>query len=447
MSRKLWWSMTTKVSFDFGFFWLRYVGCNRNGEWGQNSNSDDSHGKWDGNKGVPFALQWSSWNYKEGELQTSHRFNDIRLGKLIQNQNKKPHFLFKETNFGFLLFVDWGFGPHRWSAVSPLVFTLMSHFILKAFEEEQPAPDNRVEWELFFSPGDEKVFRFLRDFHDVNQQFGELTLFTPFYITYLCPACLQPHEGHPLANENCVSGGQYCIFDPGTLPQNFPLVLSIISLGSSDRAGPLNGKDMVNETLRELCVYNQSHAAWWDYIRSFHDNCFVFNQEYNSEMIVSDIAGCSLRILDSLAPNFSKEAVLLCVEQSYLGDYLLAENTLLKEQQAEVLRRNVLLSPSLFINTVPYRVNFPIASSFLDSSSNVSRSLKWAGKYWAQHCLRCNLRRLFGQARNLRENLFARPNGPRDKRGNRWRHDTDHHLVFFSGFHLLLSAGCPLFLL
>jgi len=53
--------------------------------------------------------------------------------------------------------------------------------------------------------------------------------------------------------ENCV-GGQFCAFDP-------------------DATGPANGKHIVEEILRQLCIFQVQPRKWWDYFTLFDQQC------------------------------------------------------------------------------------------------------------------------------------------------------------------------------
>jgi hypothetical protein len=50
-------------------------------------------------------------------------------------------------------------------------------------------PDNRVEYDYFFSSSDDRALDFLRDFEDYHLLFGDKVLFTPRYVSWSCTTC------------------------------------------------------------------------------------------------------------------------------------------------------------------------------------------------------------------------------------------------------------------
>lgn len=45
-------------------------------------------------------------------------------------------------------------------------------------------PDNRVEWDFWFSSANEKALNFLKDYYELNEKLGDKTLFTPHYAFF-----------------------------------------------------------------------------------------------------------------------------------------------------------------------------------------------------------------------------------------------------------------------
>ena len=70
-------------------------------------------------------------------------------------------------------------------------------------------PDNRVEYELWYSSILDLSKNQLVDLGKYQKPFGNHTLFTPRIVTFSCPTC-------PAAIQNamCFSKGQYCAFQP-----------------------------------------------------------------------------------------------------------------------------------------------------------------------------------------------------------------------------------------
>ena len=66
-------------------------------------------------------------------------------------------------------------------------------------------PDNRVEYELWYSSVFDLSTDQIRDIAEYNQPFGSNTLFAPRIMTFGCPNC--PFS---VRTNNCVSDGQFC---------------------------------------------------------------------------------------------------------------------------------------------------------------------------------------------------------------------------------------------
>ncbi|KAI4338450.1 hypothetical protein MLD38_023508 [Melastoma candidum] len=121
------------------------------------------------------------------------------------------------------------------------------------WRESNPYPDERVEYELWISREDECGIRcddqmdFVNNFrgHAQALEKGSHTRFTPHYITWYCP------EAFKLSNQcksQCINHGRYCAPDP-----------------EQDFGVDYDGKDVVFENLRQLCVHcvaNESNRFW-----------------------------------------------------------------------------------------------------------------------------------------------------------------------------------------
>ncbi len=66
-------------------------------------------------------------------------------------------------------------------------------------------PDNRVEYDFYFSSSDDRALDFIRDFEDYHLQFGDKVLFTPRYVSWSCQGCDDAFK-----RKHCISDGRYC---------------------------------------------------------------------------------------------------------------------------------------------------------------------------------------------------------------------------------------------
>ncbi|EXB83259.1 Vacuolar-sorting receptor 6 [Morus notabilis] len=117
------------------------------------------------------------------------------------------------------------------------------------WRESMPNPDKRVEYEFWTNSNDECGARcdeqmdFVKNFkgHAQILERGGYTLFTPHYITWYCP------EAFILTNQcksQCINRGRYCAPDP-----------------ERDFGEGYQGKDVVYENLRQLCVHRVANES------------------------------------------------------------------------------------------------------------------------------------------------------------------------------------------
>ncbi|KAI4311794.1 hypothetical protein MLD38_036660 [Melastoma candidum] len=206
------------------------------------------------------------------------------------------------------------------------------------WRESIPYPDDRVEYELWISSNDECGIRcddqmdFVNNFRGHAQvlEKGGYTQFTPHYITWYCP------EAFKLSNQcksQCINRGRYCAPDP-----------------EQDFGVGYDGKDVVFENLRQLCVHrvaNESNRSWvwWDYVTDFQIRCSMKEKKYSKD--------CAEGVIKSLDLPLDK------IKQCMGDPEADVENPLLKaEQELQVgrgSRGDVTILPTLVINNVQYR--------------------------------------------------------------------------------------------
>lgn len=93
-------------------------------------------------------------------------------------------------------------------------------------------PDNRVEYDVWFTPTNQRVMDFLQRFAKVDAAFHSLVLMTPHFVYGQCPA---GHCSEQYKKDNCYGDGKYCVHD--------------------NTNAAAKGKDIINESLRILCLY------------------------------------------------------------------------------------------------------------------------------------------------------------------------------------------------
>ncbi|KAG5526339.1 hypothetical protein RHGRI_032575 [Rhododendron griersonianum] len=206
------------------------------------------------------------------------------------------------------------------------------------WREAVPHPDDRVEYELWTNSNDECGFKcdmlmeFVKDFKGAAQilEKGGYTQFTPHYITWYCP---QAFTISKQCKSQCINHGRYCAPDP-----------------EQDFSRGYEGKDVVLENLRQLCVFRVANETkkpwvWWDYVTDFQIRCPMKEKKYNKD--------CAENVIKSLGLDL--KSIEKCMGDSNAD----SDNPVLKEEQdAQVgkgTRGDVTILPTLVVNNRQYR--------------------------------------------------------------------------------------------
>ncbi|KAG9440469.1 hypothetical protein H6P81_020634 [Aristolochia fimbriata] len=206
------------------------------------------------------------------------------------------------------------------------------------WREAVPHPDDRVEYELWTNSNDEcgpkcdMLMQFVKDFKGAAQllEKGGYSQFTPHYITWYCP---QAFTVSKQCKSQCINHGRYCAPDP-----------------EQDFSQGYEGKDVVIENLRQLCVFkvaNESNRpwVWWDYVTDFQIRCPMKEKKYNKE--------CADTVIKSLGLDNKK------IEKCMGDPNAEADNPVLKEEQDAQIgkgsRGDVTILPTLVVNNRQYR--------------------------------------------------------------------------------------------
>jgi hypothetical protein len=123
-------------------------------------------------------------------------------------------------------------------------------------------PDNRVEYELWYSSVFDLSSQQIKELAEYQRAFGNNTLFTPRIMTFECRNCPEY-----IRKTNCLSDGRYCPFQP--VLQEF--------------AGKFSDKVIIEESLREKCLYEEllgdayrdgddvNYDTWFRYMLSMRE--------------------------------------------------------------------------------------------------------------------------------------------------------------------------------
>ena len=114
-------------------------------------------------------------------------------------------------------------------------------------------PDNRVEYDIWYTSNGDTALDFFQDFRKIDASFGKSVLMTPRFVFWECIEC-----DNAFMKENCLGGGRYC---------------------AEVKGNGISGKDVVLEDLREMCIYQQAYYGqgkremFWEYIDRIHSEC------------------------------------------------------------------------------------------------------------------------------------------------------------------------------
>jgi len=119
-------------------------------------------------------------------------------------------------------------------------------------------PDNRVEYDIWYSSNNDLVLDFIQDFQDIDKKLGKQVLMTPHFVYWECKNC-----GNEFISANCFSAGQYC---------------------ATDHGNKLTGQEIILENLRQKCIHKQVYSQdkrflFFRYVTQVHDECGSYINE------------------------------------------------------------------------------------------------------------------------------------------------------------------------
>ena len=183
-----------------------------------------------------------------------------------------------------------------------------------------------MTFDFWLSTSNSHSYTFLSEFYQDYVLLQNEIQFTPWYASW-------PISRYPLFNFNddtnphCISGGRYCAQDP-------------------DGSGPLTGRDVLKEDLKQICIWKNYNNKWWQYVLDYAQ----------SPLCVTNLSSiCINQIIQK--NDIDSEVIDNCYNSSFETDnYYLSDNTLYKEQTNQMEISGVRLFPTAVINQMIYRV-------------------------------------------------------------------------------------------
>jgi hypothetical protein len=198
--------------------------------------------------------------------------------------------------------------------------------LILAFDPNSPTQEF-IDVTFWMSSGSNDTLSFLTAFAPTALSFPPQSFhFHPHHVLWYCTGCKA--GGFQAPSPNCLSGGRYCAPDP-------------------DGNGPLEGRAIVYEDLRQICVYqltgDKGVKSWFEYVSNVYQNCFPSG-------LKEECANNSMKGI------VNKDDVKKCVHDSFLGtDPTVHDNGLLKAEKALWLKKGPSFFPSIQINNATFR--------------------------------------------------------------------------------------------
>ena len=201
------------------------------------------------------------------------------------------------------------------------------HFLLEK-------SDNVVRYDIWFTPDQEKVYEFLKEFNRYQKLIDESAILGVHYITYPYFS-YNPNENSPI--DDCLGSGLYCVRPGNSITDGALIALESIKQKCIYKYTYENKKDSLSKQL------------FWNYMTKFYDNCLSGKNNY--EKI------CSNNIISTI--GLQEQEIEQCIYDSFIGSsneknkpnfYKILKNKILDEEYETRKRNYITRVPTLTIN-------------------------------------------------------------------------------------------------
>ena len=186
--------------------------------------------------------------------------------------------------------------------------------------------DNTVKYDIWFTPDQENVYKFLKDFERYQKLLDNVAILGVHYITYPYFS-YDPNNKSPI--DDCLGSGLYCVRPGDSITDG-----SLIAL----------------ESIKQKCIYNnyygnnKSKELFWNYMIKFYENCIYDKKNYNKM--------CSDQTIQSV--GIQMKEIEQCISDSFIGSSLekqnINSNKILKNK---ILDEEFQIRKQYFITRVP----------------------------------------------------------------------------------------------
>ncbi len=207
-----------------------------------------------------------------------------------------------------------------------------------------PAPDARVEYELWSTPKEPVSAPFKQNFREVAVALGEHAQFTPHFYVYdgIFAGC-RGVDGENQCYNLCTNNGRYCSTDP-----------------DDDLDSGISGADVVTESLRQICVWrlygdDGVGLPWWNYIEEFNFRC----DKEDAKFFTNE--DCIKDAMQRAGVDYAKVKQCMVDSGGVDGD---EENDVLEKELFARETTGVLILPSFYVNQAPIRGALTVSETF-----------------------------------------------------------------------------------
>lgn len=203
--------------------------------------------------------------------------------------------------------------------------------------------NNFVKLDFYYIPSYRYSAKFLKTIKKVVTKLQDKIVFEPHLITF-------SSESDQFINNNCISNGLYCEFDP-------------------DNYDNITGRMVILEAIRQKCIFKVDNSFYFDYMIQFYDKC---EETFTEE--------CSKSLMSDLGQNFKN--VHSCVLRSFQTSATEninydVNNTILEVEKIKQKTLSLTTFPNIYINNNLYNGSLSdidlllsICSSLNDETQN-----------------------------------------------------------------------------
>eukprot|EP01017_Pseudomicrothorax_dubius_P005565 TRINITY_DN11430_c0_g1_i9.p1 TRINITY_DN11430_c0_g1~~TRINITY_DN11430_c0_g1_i9.p1 ORF type:complete len:459 (+),score=97.00 TRINITY_DN11430_c0_g1_i9:50-1426(+) len=188
---------------------------------------------------------------------------------------------------------------------------------------------DRPSYEIWVSAADQNSYASFARFAPYAAKLFNSTDMNPRFVSFPCEACEK--AGFKIANPDCLSGGRYCAADP-------------------DGTGPLSGRDIIWEQLRQICISLKGPEKFYEYALGFRA---CINK--------ATMATCAEQLTERLLINPAE--INSCIDSSWItfggakAEPTLSDNELLRKERSDFVGYGISHWPQVFINGMPFGGN------------------------------------------------------------------------------------------